>query len=87
MVQRWMRKDACMATGASADVFSPAGEFLGSIAAPRGTHGVAFGGKDKKTLFGIVFLWRMGRLFASGEVRSAKGIARRSAPLLRQQSD
>jgi hypothetical protein len=55
MVQRWMRKDACMATGASADVFSPAGEFLGSIAAPRGTHGVAFGGKDKKTLFGIVF--------------------------------
>jgi hypothetical protein len=44
-----------MATSASADVFSPAGEFLGSIAAPRGTHGVAFGGKDKKTLFGIVF--------------------------------
>lgn len=44
-----------VATGGSADVFSPAGEFLGSIAAPRGTHGVAFGGKDKKTLFGIVF--------------------------------
>ena len=44
-----------VATGASADVFSPAGEFLGSIAGPKGMHGVAFGGKDKKTLFGIVF--------------------------------
>jgi hypothetical protein len=36
-------------------VFSPGGAFLGSIAAPRGTHGVAFGGRDKKMLFGIVF--------------------------------
>jgi gluconolactonase len=44
-----------VATGASADVFSPTGEFLGSIAGPRGMHGVAFGGKDKQTLFGIVF--------------------------------
>jgi sugar lactone lactonase YvrE len=44
-----------VATGASADVFAPDGEFLGSIAGPRGMHGVAFGGKDKKTLFGIVF--------------------------------
>lgn len=42
-------------TGTSVDVFTPGGEFLGSIAAPRGTHGVAFGGRDKKTLFGIVF--------------------------------
>ena len=44
-----------VATGSSADVFSPDGEFLGSIPAPQGTHGVAFGGPDKKTLFGIVF--------------------------------
>ncbi len=44
-----------VATGSSADVFSPKGEFLGSIPGPRGMHGVAFGGKDKKTLFGIVF--------------------------------
>lgn len=42
-------------TGASADVFAPDGTFLGSIAGPRGLHGVAFGGKDKQTLFGIVF--------------------------------
>ena len=44
-----------VATGQSADVFSPKGEFLGSIAGPKGMHGVAIGGKDKKTLYGIVF--------------------------------
>jgi gluconolactonase len=44
-----------VATGASADVFAPSGEFLGSIPGPRGMHGVAIGGRDKKTLFGIVF--------------------------------
>ncbi|HEY5666545.1 MAG TPA: SMP-30/gluconolactonase/LRE family protein [Gammaproteobacteria bacterium] len=44
-----------VATGSSADVFAPSGEFLGSIPAPRGTHGVAFGGPDRRTLFGIVF--------------------------------
>jgi gluconolactonase len=44
-----------VATGGAADVFSPSGEFLGTIVGPPGMHGVAFGGKDKKTLFGIVF--------------------------------
>jgi gluconolactonase len=44
-----------VATGAAVDVFSPKGDYLGSIAGPAGIHGVAFGGKDKKTLFGIVF--------------------------------
>lgn len=44
-----------VATGRSADVFSPDGEFLGSIPGPQGMHGVAFGGEDKKTLYGIVF--------------------------------
>lgn len=44
-----------VATNSSVDVFAPSGEFIASIPAPRGTHGVAFGGKDKKTLFGIVF--------------------------------
>jgi len=44
-----------VATGASADVFAPDGEFLGSIPGPQGMHGVAFGGEDKRTLFGIVF--------------------------------
>jgi gluconolactonase len=40
-----------VATGASADVFAPTGEFLGSIPGPRGLHGVAFAGRDKKTLY------------------------------------
>lgn len=44
-----------VATGRSIDVFSPKGEFLGSIPAPQGTHGTAFGGADKKKLYGIVF--------------------------------
>ena len=44
-----------VATGEAADVFAPNGDFLGSIAGPKGLHGVAFGGKDKRTLYGIVF--------------------------------
>jgi gluconolactonase len=44
-----------VSTGASVDVFSPTGDFLGSIPGPPGLHGTAFGGRDKKTLFGIVF--------------------------------
>ncbi len=44
-----------VSTGSSADVFSPSGEFLGTIPGPEGMHGVAFGGRDKRTLFGIVF--------------------------------
>jgi len=44
-----------VATGEAVDVFSPDGDFLGSIAGPKGLHGVAFGGKDKRTLYGIVF--------------------------------
>ena len=44
-----------VATGSSVDVFSPKGDFLGSIRGPQGLHGTAFGGRDKKTLFGIVF--------------------------------
>ena len=44
-----------VATGKSVDVFSPKGEFLGSIPGPDGLHGTAFGGPGKKTLYGIVF--------------------------------
>ncbi len=44
-----------VATGEAVDVFAPSGDYLGSIAGPKGLHGVAFGGKDKRTLFGIVF--------------------------------
>jgi gluconolactonase len=44
-----------VATGASVDVFAKDGAFLGSIPGVPGLHGVAFGGRDKKTLFAIVF--------------------------------
>ena len=57
-----------VATGASADVFSPKGDFLGSIPGPRGLHGVAFGGKDKKTLFGIVFYGGWGTPSARNQI-------------------
>lgn len=57
-----------VATGSSADVFSPKGEFLGSIPGPRGMHGVAFAGKDKKTLFGIVFYGGWGTPSARNEI-------------------
>ncbi|MEP7366900.1 MAG: SMP-30/gluconolactonase/LRE family protein [Acidobacteriota bacterium] len=57
-----------VATRASADVFAPNGEFLGSIPGPQGMHGVAFGGKDKKTLFGIVFYGAWGTPSARNEI-------------------
>ena len=44
-----------VATGEAVDVFAPSGDFIGTIAGPKGLHGVAFGGKDKRTLYGIVF--------------------------------
>ena len=44
-----------VATGEAVDVFAPSGDYLGSIAGPQGLHGVAFGGRDKRTLYGIVF--------------------------------
>lgn len=44
-----------VATGEAVDVFSNTGAFLGTIAGPQGLHGVALGGKDKKTLYAIVF--------------------------------
>jgi gluconolactonase len=57
-----------VATGSSADVFAPNGEFLGSIPGPRGMHGVSFGGKDKKTLFGIVFYGGWGTPSARNQI-------------------
>ncbi|HET9361507.1 MAG TPA: SMP-30/gluconolactonase/LRE family protein [Vicinamibacterales bacterium] len=39
-----------VSTGASVDVFTPAGEFLGSIVGPQGLHGTAFGGRDEDAL-------------------------------------
>jgi len=64
-----------VATGVSADVFAPNGEFLGSIWGPQGMHGVALGGKDKKTLFGIVFYGTWGTPSARNQVVAIPMIA------------
>lgn len=64
-----------VATGSSADVFAPDGEFLGSIPGPQGMHGVAFGGRDKKRLFGIVFYGNWGTASARNLVIAIPMIA------------
>jgi gluconolactonase len=64
-----------VATGRTADVFAPSGEFLGSIPGPEGMHGVAFGGRDKKMLFGIVFYGGWGTPSARTEVVAIPMIA------------
>jgi sugar lactone lactonase YvrE len=61
--------------GSAADVFAPDGEFLGSIPGPRGLHGVAFGGPDKRTLFGIVFYGGWGTPSARNQVVAIPMIA------------
>lgn len=42
--------------GSAVDVFTPDGEYLGTIPGPNGIHGVAFSGTDKRTLYGIVYI-------------------------------
>lgn len=64
-----------VATGQSADVFAPSGEFLGSIPGPQGMHGVAFGGRDKKTLYGIVFYGGWGTPSARNQIVGIPTIA------------
>ena len=43
-----------VSTGSSVDVIDANGRLLGNIPGPRGLHGVAFSGEDKKSLYGIV---------------------------------
>ena len=57
-----------VAAGGSVDVISPQGKLLGTIPGPGGLHGVAFGGKDKRTLFGIVFYGGWGTPAARNQV-------------------
>jgi sugar lactone lactonase YvrE len=64
-----------VATGASAKVSAPSGGFLGSIPGPQGMHGVAFGGRDKKTLFGIVFFGTWGTPSARNQIVAIPMIA------------
>jgi gluconolactonase len=64
-----------IATGKSVDVFAPDGKFLGSIPGPQGLHGTAFGGRDKKTLFAIVFYGGWGTPSARNEIIAIPTIA------------
>ena len=64
-----------VATGEAVDVFSPKGDFLGSIAGPQGLHGVAFGGKDRRTLYGIVFYGGWGSPSARNQVIAITTVA------------
>ena len=64
-----------VATGKSVDVFAPDGKFVGSIPAAQGTHGTFFGGRDKKTLFGIVFYGGWGTSSARNRIIAIPTIA------------
>jgi hypothetical protein len=64
-----------VATGSSVDVFAANGEFLGSIPGPQGLHGTFFGGRDKKTLYGIVFYGTWGTASARNQVIAIPTIA------------
>lgn len=64
-----------VSTGSSVDVFAPDGEFLGSIPGPDGLHGTAFGGPDKRMLFGIVFSGEWGGPTARNHVIAIPTIA------------
>jgi gluconolactonase len=64
-----------VATGASVDVFEPSGTFLGSIPGVPGLHGTAFGGRDKKTLYAIVFTGAWGTSSARNRVMAIPTIA------------
>jgi gluconolactonase len=64
-----------VATGASVDVFGVNGDFLGTIPGPQGLHGTFFGGRDKKTLYGIVFYGTWGTASARNQVIAIPTIA------------
>lgn len=57
-----------VAAGSAVNVISPTGAVIGIIPGPQGLHGVAFGGADKRTLFGIVFYGAWGTSAARNQV-------------------
>jgi sugar lactone lactonase YvrE len=57
-----------VAAGGAVNVIAPDGEVLGVIPGPQGLHGVAFGGNDKRTLFGIIFYGGWGTPSARNQV-------------------
>jgi len=65
-----------VATGKSVDVFAPDGTFVGTIPGPPGLHGTFFGGRDKTTLFGIVFYGGWGTPSARNRIIAIPTIAK-----------
>ena len=63
-----------VATGKSMDVLATDGKFLGTIPGRQGLRGTFFGGKDRKTLFGIVFygMWGTPKSGQAGQVYSGE---------------
>jgi len=57
-----------VAAGGSVNIIAPDGKVLGIIPGPQGLHGVAFGGADKRTLFGIIFYGGWGTPSARNQV-------------------
>lgn len=57
-----------VAAGGDVNVIAPDGTVLGVIPGPEGLHGVAFGGPDKRTLFGIIFYGGWGTPSARNQV-------------------
>jgi sugar lactone lactonase YvrE len=64
-----------VATGSSVDVFAADGKFIGTIPGPQGLHGTFFGGRDKKTLYGIVFYGTWGTPSARNQIIAIPTIA------------
>ncbi len=64
-----------VATGKSVDVFAADGKFVGTIPGPQGLHGTFFGGKDRKTLYGIVFYGTWGTPSARNAIIAIPTIA------------
>jgi sugar lactone lactonase YvrE len=64
-----------VATGRSVDVFAADGKFVGTIPGPQGLHGTFFGGRDRKTLYGIVFYGTWGTPSARNAIIAIPTIA------------
>jgi sugar lactone lactonase YvrE len=64
-----------VATGSSVDVFAADGKFAGTIPGPQGLHGTFFGGRDRKTLYGIVFYGTWGTPSARNQIIAIPTIA------------
>jgi hypothetical protein len=64
-----------VATGKSVDVRAPDGTFTGSIPGPEGLHGALFGGRDKRTLFGILLYGGWGTSSARNRIIAIPTIA------------